>query len=62
LYHYSVKSPARRSTRVDVSWWVTPDAYARGYYTKLYAALRRWVLDQFPFGTAYYSNREIPPD
>jgi hypothetical protein len=46
---------------VDVSWWVTPDAYARGYYTKLYAALRRWVVEQFPFGAAYYSNREIPP-
>src|SRR4030081_1305635 len=25
---------------VDVSWWVTPDAYERGYYTKLYTALQ----------------------
>ena len=24
---------------VDVSWWVTPDAYDRGYYERLYAAL-----------------------
>ncbi len=24
---------------VDVSWWVTTDAYERGYYAKLYHAL-----------------------
>lgn len=45
---------------VDVSWWVTPDAYNRGYYTKLYAALRRWIASEFPFASAYYSNIEIP--
>jgi hypothetical protein len=46
---------------VDVSWWVTPDAYQRGYYTKLYAALRHWIATAFPFWTAHYSNAEIPP-
>jgi hypothetical protein len=45
---------------VDVSWWVTPDAYDRGYHPKLYLALWHWVTDAFPFTTAYYSNREIP--
>ena len=45
---------------VDVSWWVTPDAYARGFYTKLYAALRHWIDTAFPFTNAYYSNAEIP--
>ncbi|MDQ1496055.1 MAG: hypothetical protein QOG69_2538 [Actinomycetota bacterium] len=45
---------------VDVSWWVTPDAYARGYYTKLYSALRDWVTNAFPFSNPYYSNAEIP--
>lgn len=45
---------------VDVSWWVTPDAYERGYYTKLHAALRRWLTDSFPFENPYHSNREIP--
>ena len=45
---------------VDVSWWVTPDAYEHGYYTKLYAALRNWLETAFPFTNAYYSNREIP--
>src|SRR4051794_37218134 len=45
---------------VDVSWWVTPDAYERGYYEKVYAALRQWVADEFPFEAPYYSNAEIP--
>jgi hypothetical protein len=45
---------------VDVSWWVTPDAYERGYYTKLYAALRHWTDTVFPFPKPYYSNAEIP--
>ena len=46
---------------VDVSWWVTPDAYDRGYYLTLYMALQRWVVDEFPFAEPYYSNRELPP-
>ena len=45
---------------VDVSWWVTPEGYERGYYEKLYAALRRWVADDLPFANPFYSNREIP--
>jgi RimJ/RimL family protein N-acetyltransferase len=45
---------------VDVSWWVTPEAYRRGYYEKLHAALRRWVLEAFPFTAPHFSNREIP--
>ena len=47
---------------VDVSWWVTTDAYAQGYYQKLYRALRRWLAAEFPFWDAWYSNLEIPPD
>jgi hypothetical protein len=45
---------------VDVSWWVTPEAYARGYYEKLYGALRHWLAEEFPFDAPYYSNAEIP--
>ena len=45
---------------VDVSWWVTPDAYRGGYYAKLYLGLQQWIADAFPFSNAYYSNREIP--
>ena len=45
---------------VDVSWWVTEEAYQRGYYTKLYLALGQWIADAFPFKNPYFSNREIP--
>jgi hypothetical protein len=45
---------------VDVSWWVTPDAYQAGYYAKVYAALRHWNETVFPFWRAHYSNAEIP--
>ena len=45
---------------VDVSWWVTPQAYERGYYAKLYAALRHWIEAAFPFTNAYYSNVQLP--
>jgi len=45
---------------VDVSWWVTPSAYARGDYQKLYRALRHWLTHQLPFEAPFYSNLEIP--
>jgi hypothetical protein len=45
---------------VDVSWWVTPSGYERGYYAKAYAALRHWVVNSYPFRKPYFSNREIP--
>jgi hypothetical protein len=45
---------------VDVSWWVTPEAYDAGYYEKLYLALRHWTAAVFPFRNPYFSNREIP--
>ncbi len=47
---------------IDVSWWVTPEAYGEGYYPKLYHALRHWVTEAFPFRRPYYSNAEIPAD
>ena len=47
---------------VDVSRWVTPEAYERGYYTRLYAALRHWVVEDYPFSKPYYSNVDIPQD
>jgi hypothetical protein len=45
---------------VDVNWWVTADAYAEGYYVKLYQALQLWLADAFPFGAIHYANLEIP--
>jgi RimJ/RimL family protein N-acetyltransferase len=45
---------------VDVSWWVTTEAYERGYYVKVYEALTRWVEDDLPFGNPYFSNVDVP--
>jgi hypothetical protein len=38
---------------VDVSWWVTPDAYERGYHADLYGALRHWLATAFPFSNPH---------
>jgi hypothetical protein len=45
---------------VDVSWWVTPEAYSAGYYAKVYEGLRHWLADELPFWKPYFSNAEIP--
>lgn len=45
---------------VDVSWWVTEEAYADGHYERAFVALKRWVTVDFPFTAPYWSNREIP--
>ena len=45
---------------VDVSWWVTPEAYDRGHHVGLYGALQVWVTTDYPFTTPYFSNQEIP--
>ena len=47
---------------VDVSWWVTPEAYQSGHYATVHQALRHWVATVFPFARPYYSNLEIPRD
>lgn len=45
---------------VDISWWVTPNAYDAGYYTKTYRALRQWLAAEYPFWDGYFSNTEMP--
>jgi hypothetical protein len=63
LYPMGRRTPLSEELRVydvDVSWWVTPEAYERGFYLKLYLALRHWISTVFPSWTAYYSNVEIP--
>jgi hypothetical protein len=44
----------------DASWWVTADAYERGYYEKVHAALGHWIGARFPFGSVHYSNALLP--
>ena len=45
---------------VDVSWWVTAEAYERGDYDRLYQALRHWLANDLPFSNPWFSNVEIP--
>jgi hypothetical protein len=64
LYPMGVRGPLSEDLArhdVDVSWWVTPDAYDAGYYATVYLALRRWVVEDFPFTEVHYSNKLIPP-
>lgn len=66
LYLYPVgrRTPLSNDTiafDVDVSWWVTPDAYERGFYETVHDALRHWFGDQLPFASPLYSNAELPP-
>ncbi|MDN5859101.1 MAG: hypothetical protein L0H84_10795 [Pseudonocardia sp.] len=63
LYPVGVRTPLTEDLLqhdVDVSWWVTPDAYRIGHYRTLYDALRHWVGDAFPFVNPHYSNTEVP--
>jgi hypothetical protein len=53
-------TPALMEYDVDVSWWVTPEAYERGYYEKVHAGLRSWMAAEFPFWRPYWSNHELP--
>lgn len=57
--HRTVLSDELLSYDVDASWWVTTDAYRKGYYEKLYAALQQWLVE-FPVKKVYYSNKVIP--
>jgi hypothetical protein len=45
---------------VDVSWWVTAAAFERGYYEKLFRALKRWGTGDFPFKALHFSNAVTP--
>ncbi len=43
----------------DISWWVSASAHEKGYYEKLYSAIKGWE-SEFPFTEIYYSNADIP--
>jgi hypothetical protein len=45
---------------VDVSWWITPEAYERGLYSTVHRALQHWLAVDFPFTNPFYSNAELP--
>jgi RimJ/RimL family protein N-acetyltransferase len=63
LYPMGVRqplSPELAEHDVDVSWWVTPEAYDAGYYTKVHEALQQWTTHDYPFERPHYSNARMP--
>jgi RimJ/RimL family protein N-acetyltransferase len=63
LYPMGIRAPLTPPLAehdVDVSWWVTPAAHRAGYYATVHRALQRWVVEDYPFGRPYYSNRRMP--
>ena len=44
--------------QVDASWWVSSDAYNKGYYRKVQTALHGWLENDFGFSSVYFSNLE----
>ena len=63
LYPLGVRQPLTAELAehdVDVSWWVTPDAYEAGYYPKVRDALRRWATVDYPFERPHFSNLRMP--
>jgi hypothetical protein len=63
LYPMGVRQPLTADLAehdVDVSWWVTPEAYAAGYYGKVHEALRRWATEDYVFERPHYSNVRMP--
>lgn len=45
---------------VDVCWWVTTSAFAKGMYAVLYEGLKKWLKEDFPFDRPLFSNVVIP--
>jgi hypothetical protein len=64
LYPLGARTPLTaelvRDFDVDVSWWVTPPAYERGDYSRLYAALQHWIAEHFASWRPHYSNLQLP--
>lgn len=63
VYFYRTELPwvdAPEDSDVDINLWVTTEAYDRGLYTKLFACVKKWVKEEWPFENPYFSNKEIP--
>ena len=63
LYPMGVRQPLTADLAehdVDLSWWVTPEAYDAGYYRKVHDALGHWATEAYPFERPHYSNVRMP--
>lgn len=53
-------SPDLLACDVDVSWWVTSEAWERGFYRRAHRALQVWLADDLPFAHPHWSNADLP--
>lgn len=60
LYPPGYRSEQSKEADVDVSFWVTQEAYNQGLYAKLYGVLDGWLQADWPFEKIVYTNIEIP--
>lgn len=63
VYLYPADKPwvsTPEGSDVDISMWVTQEAYDKGLYPKLFKSVKQWIQKDWPFKNPYYSNKEIP--
>jgi hypothetical protein len=49
----------RSRAQIVLQHRVTPNAYQRGHYTRIYRALRQWITVEFPFSQRPTALREF---
>ncbi len=59
LYDAGTRKEVDSTYDVDVSFWVTQEAYDKGLYKKLYEEVKEF-LKQWPFEKPYFSNDVLP--
>lgn len=60
LYPPGYRDNKSKDADVDVSFWVTQEAYNTGLYQKLFKTLDTWLKESWPFKKIAYTNKEIP--
>jgi hypothetical protein len=59
FYPPGTRGEKSENADVDVSFWVTQNAYDKGYYPKLYGAIKAF-LKQWPWKNVSFTNEVIP--
>lgn len=59
LYPPGYRNESSKDADVDVSFWVTQEAYSRGLYKIVYKVLDKWLKSTWPFKKITYTNNEI---
>jgi RimJ/RimL family protein N-acetyltransferase len=58
LYPPGYRGPRSQNSDVDVSFWVTQEAYNQGMYPAVYQALNDWLKTSWPFKNICFTNVE----